>query len=95
MGKRVEKPLLSLICHKGDLWVCYVRTLLRLCIDSSHADRLHEACKLAIFHINGRLIQYEKAKTVYCQVKFMTEHLTLVLFIELKYFFNILYNFNG
>lgn len=24
--------------------VCDVRTLFRLCIDSSHADRLHEAC---------------------------------------------------
>ena len=37
MGKRVEKPLLSLICHKGDLWVCALRTLYSLCIDSSRA----------------------------------------------------------
>lgn len=43
MGKRVEKPLLSLICHKGDLWVCDVRTLFRLCIDSSRAGRRREA----------------------------------------------------
>lgn len=39
MGKLVEKPLLSLICHKGDLCVCYVRALLILCIDSSCAER--------------------------------------------------------
>lgn len=43
MGKRVEKPLLSLICHKVDLWVCAVRLLFGLCIDSSHAHRFHKA----------------------------------------------------
>lgn len=53
MGKRVEKPLLSLICHKGDLCACDVRTLFGVCIDSSHA------AQRARFHISGHRIRYE------------------------------------
>lgn len=44
MGKRVEKPSLSLICHKGGFMAaCDVRTLFWLCIDSSRVDRLGAA----------------------------------------------------
>ena len=62
IGKRVEKPFLFLICHKGDLRPCDVRTLLRLCINSSHADRLREApTGLLLIHINGQVIRYRNA----------------------------------
>lgn len=44
MSKRVEKPSLSLICHKGGfIALCDVRTLFWLCIDSSRVDRLDAA----------------------------------------------------
>lgn len=36
--------------------VCDVRTLFRLCIDSSHAGKLHEACELS--QIPHQWIQY-------------------------------------
>lgn len=44
--------------------MCDVRTLSRQCINSSHADSLHEAWSgLWLVHSSGRRIQYSNAHT--------------------------------